>query len=153
MQANQPRHVEQLRMSPAYPNAGVVIASADTIRRIGRNIFSDLDLVNTVSRTMLSGQIALTLAISRLGLEWTPLPLRYNFQNVPVIFDSYSEEASEIRVLHFLQESEISRVKDFQSYEHVERLFERQGLHPVNRYFVDRLRNVHERLLVPRQSN
>ncbi len=150
MRENQPRHVEQLRMSPAYPNAGVVMVSAETARRIGENIFADFDLVNTVSRTALSGQVALTLAISRLGLAWTPLPLRYNFQNLPMVYEAYPEEAAEIRVLHFLQETEISRVRDFQSYEQIEQLFGRPELHPVNRYFVERLRELRDEVTATR---
>lgn len=149
MEANRPRHVEELRMSPAYPNAGVVIADADTMRQIGQRIFADFDLVNTVSRTALSGQVALTLAISRLELEWAPLPLRYNFQNAPMFYEAFTDEAADIRVLHFLDESEISRVRDFQSYTQIQQLLERPGLHPVNRYFVERLRELHERVLVP----
>lgn len=150
MRDNKPRHVDELRFSPPYPNAGVVIASAETMRRIGENIFADFDLVNSVSKTSLSGQVALTLAISRLGLEWAPLPLRYNFQNIPAIYDAYPEEAKEIRVLHFLQELELSRVRDFQSYEGIEALFGRQGLHAVNRYFVGKLAEVHEKVILPR---
>lgn len=146
MRKSKPRYVDQLQFSPPYPNAGVVIASAGTARRIGRDIFSDLELVNGVSKTNLSGQIALSLAISRLGLEWVPLPLRYNFQNLPMVYDAYSAEASDIRVLHFLNETEISRVRDFASYEHVAQLFNRYGLHKVNRYLVENLRKVHERV-------
>jgi hypothetical protein len=151
MRENNPRHVDQLQFSPPYPNAGVVMASAETMRRIGQSIFSDFDLVNTVSRTSLSGQIALTLGISRLGLQWAPLPLRYNFQNIPAIYDANPEEAAEIRVLHFLQELELSRVRDFQSYEQIEQLFERPGLHAVNRFFVGKLAEVHGRVIAPRR--
>lgn len=150
MEANGPPHVEQLRMSPPYPNAGVVIASADTMRRIGGHIFSDIDLVNSVSRTSLTGQVALTLAISRLGLTWTPLPLRYNFQNIPWIFDEHPVEHADIRVLHFLDPTQVDRVRDFASYAQVEQVIERPGLHPVNRFFAGRLGTVHRRVIAPR---
>lgn len=150
MRANNPRHMDQLQFSPAYPNAGVVMISADTARRIGEHIFADFDLVNTVSRTALSGQVALTLSISRLRLEWAPLPLRYNFQNLPMVFDAYPDEAAEIRVLHFLQETELSRVRDFQNEQTLAALFERPGLHPVNQFFVGKLREVHEQVIAPK---
>ena len=127
MRENNPRHMDQLQFSPPYPNAGVVIASADTIQRIGQQILPDLDLVNSVSRTLLSGQIALTLAISRLALDWTPLPLRYNFQNIPAIYDAFPCEASDIRVLHFLHGLEVHRVNDFKTGEAVEALLEGRG--------------------------
>ena len=87
------------------------------------------------------------MAMVRLGLEWTPLPLRYNFQNIPAIYDANPEEAAEIRVLHFLQELELSRVRDFQSYETVEAMLARAGLHAVNRFFVEQLAAVHGRVI------
>lgn len=150
MQAANPKHVDQLRFSPPYPNAGVVMASAATTKRIGEHIFADIDLVNSVSRTALTGQVALTLAISRLGLEWAPLPLRYNFQNIPWVFDTHPEERAEIRVLHFLDTGEVDRVRDFRSYDVIEQLFDRPGLHGINRFLVERLRTVHDRAIVQR---
>ena len=150
MQAANPKHLDQLRFSPPYPNAGVVFASAATTQRIGEHLFADIDLVNTVYRTGLTGQVALTLAISRLGLEWAPLPLRYNFQNIPWVFDTRPEERAEIRVLHFLDPSEVDRVRDFRGDDSIVQLFDRPGLHGVNRFFVERLRAVHDRVLVRR---
>jgi hypothetical protein len=151
MREQNPRHVEQLQYSPPYPNAGAVITSAETARQIGENFLADLDLVNSVSRTLLSGQIALTLAISRLGLDWTPLPLRYNFQNIPPIYDANPGEAADIRVLHFLQTAEIDRVRDFKDYRQVEQLVIRPGLHAVNRFLVGRLEEVHRQITNRRQ--
>lgn len=149
MKARQPRHVEQLRFSPPYPNAGVVVASANTARRIGEHIFADIDIVNSVSRSAVTGQVALTLAIHRLGLEWAPLAMRFNFQNLPWVFDAYPEDRNDVRVLHFLNGAEIDRVRDFKSRDDIERLFHRPELHPVNRFFVERLRTVHDRVVAP----
>ena len=146
MRENQPKHVDELQFSPPYGNMGVVMASAAVMREIGQNLFADYALVETISKTSLSGQIALTMAMARLGLEWAPLPLRYNFQNIPAIYEANPEEAAEIRVLHFLQELELSRVRDFQSYEAVEALLTRPGLHAVNRFFVEQLAALHERV-------
>jgi hypothetical protein len=126
---------------------GVVMASGAVMREIGQSLFADYALVESISKTSLSGQIALTMAMVRLGLEWTPLPLRYNFQNIPAIYDANPEEAGEIRVLHFLQELELSRVRDFQSYEAVEAVLARTGLHAVNRFFVEKLAAVHGQVI------
>jgi hypothetical protein len=147
MRENQPKHVDELQFSPPYGNMGVVMASGAVMREIGQSLFADYALVESISKTSLSGQIALTMAMVRLGLEWTPLPLRYNFQNIPAIYDANPEEAGEIRVLHFLQELELSRVRDFQSYEAVEAVLARTGLHAVNRFFVEQLAAVHGQVI------
>lgn len=139
MRENSPRHVDELRFSPPYPNAGVVIASADTVSRVGERFHSDFELVNSVTRTSLSGQIALTLAIAGLGLEWAPLPLRFNFQNQTRIHDAFPQEAVDIRVLHFLDQSQIHRVTDFRDMEAVARLSARTDLYPVNAFLTGRL--------------
>ena len=143
VQWGEPVPGELLRHGPPNPNAGVVVAAADTMREIGQHLFSDLDTFNALCPTDLNGQIALTAAIGRLHLEWTPLPLRYNFQNVPDIHEAHPQERADIRVVHFLHPAEIDRVKDFQTYAHVEALFERPILHPVNRLLVQRLKVLH----------
>ena len=61
--------------------------------------FPSLDLAVDFPSKTLAGT-ALTLGISRLGLAWSPLPLRYNFQNLPPVYDAarltYSDVPSEI---------------------------------------------------------
>lgn len=136
-------YLDQMRFSPPYANAGVIIGSAEMMRRVGACIYEDLDTVNCVFRHHLSGQIALSLAIARQGLEWAPLPLRYNVPNVHYFHEFYPDEVADIRVLHFLQSTEVDRVSDFQSIDTVERLFSRPGLAPLNAFLVDRLRAVH----------
>lgn len=143
MQEQDWPYLEQLQFGPPYPNAGVIIGSAETMRRIGASIYEDLDTVNTVFCNVLSGQVALSLAISRQGLEWAPLPLRYNVPNVQQFHDTYPDEAADVRVLHFLQTTEIDRVADFQSYAHLEQALNRSGLSPLNAFLAERLRSVH----------
>lgn len=142
-------YLEQMRCSPPYANAGVIIGSAETMRRIGATIYKELDTVNSLFRHHLSGQIALSLAIVRHGLEWAPLPLRYNVPNVHHFHAVYPEEVADIRVLHFLQATEIDRVSDFQTPGHVERIFDRPGLAPLNAFLASRLQTVHEARVLP----
>lgn len=134
---------ELLRWGPPNPNAGVVVASAATVREISQHIFQDIDTFNTLCPTVLNGQVALTAAIARLRLEWTPLPLRYNFQNLPDLREDHLAERADIRVLHFLSRDEVDRVKDFASYETVQALFGRTLRNPVNQLFVQRLQELH----------
>jgi hypothetical protein len=143
-------HLEEMRFSPPYPNAGVIVASAETMRRIGAYIYEDLDTVGRMFRlNLLIGQMALSLSIHRAGVEWSPLPLRYNCPNVREFHDTYPDIATDIRVLHYMQSSEIDRVADFQSYDHVERAMNRTGLSVLNTFFVDRLRSVHLAKVLP----
>lgn len=142
-------HLEEMRLAPPYPNAGVIVASAEAMGRIGAGIYEELDTVNSVFKNLLSGQIALSLAISRQGLEWTPLPLRYNVPNVQLFRDAYPDDAADVRVLHFMQTTEIDRTRDFQSYEDVERTMNRAGLSPLNAFLAERLRSVHAAKVLP----
>jgi hypothetical protein len=142
-------YLEQMRFSPPYVNAGVIIGSAEMMRRVGACIYEDLDTVNSLFRHHLSGQIALSLAMVRQGLEWAPLPLRFNVPNVHYFHEFYPGEVADIRVLHFLQATEIDRVADFQTVAHVERVFDRPGLAPLNVFLADRLRAVHEARILP----
>ena len=140
---------EQMRYSPPYPNAGVIIGSAESMRRIGASIYEDLDVVNTVFRNIFAGQVALSLAINRQGVEWAPLPVRYNFPNGREFCDAYPDDAADIRVLHFMQSTGIDRTSDFQSYAHVERAMSRPGLSPPNGFLAERLRSVHLTKVLP----
>lgn len=142
-------YLDEMRFAPSYPNAGVIVANVATMRRIGLGIYEDLDYVNAVFRNILSGQVALSLSISRLGLPWAPLPLRYNFPNVQEFYDAYREEAAEVRVLHFLQGTQINRGTDFMSYDHVERAMDKPDLSPLNAFLADRLRSVHVAKVLP----
>lgn len=137
------RYIDQMEFSPPYPNAGFVVASPESIHQMGATLEADYALVRTVTDTILSGQIAMTLGIFRHGMEWQALPIRYNYHNTPGLEEHYPEEAAQIRVLHYMVPAQIDRVRDFQSYAHVEALFTRSGLIPANQFLVDRLRELH----------
>lgn len=132
-----------------YPNAGVIFGSAETMNRVGKNVYEDIGIAKSALDSFLVGQIALSLAMCREGLEWAPIPLRYNFPNVNEFYAPFPEEAADIRVLHFMHVIEIDRTADFQTYEHVELLMARTDLSVLNAFLIERLRTVHYANVVP----
>ena len=119
---------EALRLTPPYFNFGMVAAPAAIMKIIGLEIEKADDFVNARLDTFFRFQIALTLTIQKHSLPVRALPLRYNFPNDPRFDGRYSEELSDIRVLHYLRCEMIHRERDFCSLDNVVSLIARQDL-------------------------
>ncbi len=88
--------------APPNFNQGVVIAPASIIRTIGVDLYSELELVNSVAETFYRFQVALTLAIVRQGVPWRVLPMRYNFTPAFAAYiERLREEWEQVRFIHY----------------------------------------------------
>lgn len=90
------------RFCPPYFNLGVLIAPASSMTRLGSVIFQNMRYVEQVKDFIYKCQIALTLSIVQIGLDYRPLPMRYNMPNHPLIASHFSAEAADSRILHYL---------------------------------------------------
>jgi len=88
--------------------------------------------VNSTIDTFFRFQIALTLAIQKLGLPTRALPLRYNFPNDPQFDQKYPEELMNLRILHYLRCEIVHRKRDFANLEACARLSTRTDLRGSN---------------------
>jgi hypothetical protein len=85
---------------PPYFNFGFVLLSSDAARRLGEILLDELECVNEVFPHLhVRTQLALSLAICRLGLSYTCLPLRFNH---PInLAAGSSAEWRNVRVIHY----------------------------------------------------
>jgi hypothetical protein len=88
------------RRCPPYFNLGVLCARRDVMSQIGRTIYAELDGVNRFVETHFRCQLALTLALARVGIPCDCLPLRYNCANHAPIEQRFPREVAEARFLH-----------------------------------------------------
>ena len=63
---------------PAHFGLAFVLARREVVAEIGRIIFDELEIVERDAPSFFSDELALTLAIDRLGLTATELPLRFS---------------------------------------------------------------------------
>jgi hypothetical protein len=127
------------RACPAYFNLGVLAAPAATMARLGGVIFDELEAVNAYVTSWYRCQLAVTLAIARIGCAWSALPVNWNFPNDDAFWDGYPEERDDIRVLHYLRQGELDREADTGSPEGLARLLARRGLSPVHQLLQSRV--------------
>jgi hypothetical protein len=101
---------------PPYFNFGVLMAPSEIMTAIGKVIYTEMAHVERVVDFEFKCQIALTLALVRLGLPYRTLPLRYNFPNLQVIADAFPQELADVRLLHYLGKSSyFDKDRDFES--------------------------------------
>jgi tetratricopeptide (TPR) repeat protein len=128
------------RFSPYYLNYGVVGAPPNLLNRIGEAYYEDLAAAARVLDSPFKAQIALSLAVARLGIPGRELPLEYNFPNMVEIGAARAAELERARFVHYLHPPEIDKVEDFQSYGHLEMLSERSGMARVNQAAAEEIR-------------
>lgn len=131
------------RHCPPYFNLGVLFAPRDIMVVLGRTIFAEMEIVERVHPTLFRCQLALTLAIVRSGVSWTPLSLRFNLPNLIEYLPRYAAELADARIIHYLRDEQFTRMEDFVSVEAVGKLLVRQDLHPINARLRDALRDLH----------
>ncbi len=125
--------------APPYFNLGVLFCSSDAARALSTRLYEELEIVNSVRETYYRCQIALTLAILRLGIPWYELPLRLNFPNYIGFWRAYSAEAARMQLMHCIFQDEISR-SDFVSEEALRAAVERPVENPLTRLLQERIR-------------
>lgn len=131
------------RHCPPYFNLGMLVAPADVMHAIGAVIYDEMAAVDRVIATPFRCQLALTLAIVRLGIPWEPLAMRYNYPNDQPIASQYIDDLVDVRLFHYLRVAALDKSRDFVSPESVGAMLARTDLEGVNREMARHLRPVH----------
>jgi len=90
-------------LAPPYFNFGVVGGPSELVARIPAEFENLLNVVSRATNTPFRGQIALTLALEKLGIPHRGLPMRYNFGNDVRLEALHPRELEEIRIVHVLR--------------------------------------------------
>jgi hypothetical protein len=142
----------EYRHCPPYFNFGVLLAPRDIMTTIGSSIADDLSAVDSVMSSWFRGQIALTLALTRHRIPWKELDLKYNFPftKPPEALGTVApNQLEDIRIWHYIDDSAISKYRDFDSAEAIARMLHRADLGPILTPFQTRLRALHQRVVGP----
>jgi hypothetical protein len=135
------------RRCPPYFNLGMLVAPAEVMHAIGAVIYEEMAAVDRVLATPFRCQLALTLAVLRLGICWQPLAMRYNFPNDQPLASHYGDDLADVRLFHYLRVAAIDKARDFTSPETVGAMLARADLDPVNRAMAEHLRPIHAAVL------
>jgi hypothetical protein len=128
--------------APPYFNLGVLFCSSDAARALGTRIYEEMEIVDSVRTTVYRCQIALTLAIMRLGIPWYELPLRLNYPNDLHFWRGHQAEAAHVQLMHYLREDEINRTVDFASDDALRAAIARPVENPLTRLLQERIRTL-----------
>jgi hypothetical protein len=91
------------RLCPPYFNLGMLVAPAEVMHAIGAVVYDEMAAVDRVLETPFRCQLALTLAMVRLGIPWHPVAMRYNFPNDQAIASYYAADLADVRLFHYLR--------------------------------------------------
>jgi hypothetical protein len=125
--------------APPYFNLGVLFCSSDAARALSTRLYEEMAIVDGVRDTVYRCQIALTLAILRLGIPWYELPMRLNFPNYIGFWRAYSAEAARLQLMHCIFQDEINR-SDFVDDDALRAAVARPVENPLNRLLQERIR-------------
>ncbi|MDQ5844933.1 MAG: hypothetical protein M3539_06510 [Acidobacteriota bacterium] len=135
---------EERRFCPPYFNFGVVCAPSKIMKRIGEEIYDLMHRVESVMETGFRGQIALSLAITKLAIPYRCLPMRYNFPNDVFLEALHGLELPHAAILHLLRDhQQIYKTRLFADRSQVETMLARKDLRGVNLMAQDVLRQIH----------
>jgi hypothetical protein len=123
---------ETLRYCPPYFNLGVLAAPAGLTRRIGEVVYELMAQVDAVERTAYRVQIAVSLAVTKLGIPYRELPFRWNFVNDPLLEALHASELPHVRIIHLLRRHQLRKDRMYLSRESVEATLARRDLRVVN---------------------
>ena len=123
----------QAQGMPPYFNLGVIAAALAVMQTLGQGLLDEMERVNAFTETYYRCQAAVALGIARHGLPWRALDVCDNFPNDTVFEQPHAQVLSQIRLLHYLCESEaVSKKRDFASAPACTALLQRQGLTGAN---------------------
>jgi hypothetical protein len=120
------------RLAPAYYNFGAVFVPGAWIPALRTVYEREIVFAEEAGLGDFKGQVALTLAVYRLGLRRFVLEPRYNFPNDPRFDAAYPEDLDDVRILHYLRGEIVHRDRDFASAEALSELVLRDDLHGSN---------------------
>lgn len=113
---------------PAYYNFGAVFVPGNWLPMLGYVYERSISIAENAGFDFFKSQMALTLALYRLGLRRAALDPRYNFPNDPLFNSAYPQDLRDIRILHYLRTDIVNRERDFASPEALRVLIEREDL-------------------------
>lgn len=116
------------RFGPPYFNSGAVFGRASVMESLYEPYMAALRFVKNQMDTYFFDQIGITLALSKIGLPFELLPLRYNFPNQSEFDTVHLNELENVSLLHFLRTDIVDREKDFETAERIGELVRRRDL-------------------------
>jgi hypothetical protein len=131
------------RLCPPYFTLGMLVAPAEVMHAIGAVVYDEMAAVDRVLETPFRCQLALTLAMVRLGIPWHPVAMRYNVPNDQAIASYYAADLADVRLFHYLRVGAVDKARDFASPHAVAAMMARTDLDPVNREMIRHLGPVH----------
>jgi hypothetical protein len=135
---------EERRFCPPYFNFGVLCAPGKIMNKIGEEIYDLMHRVERVIETPYRGQIALSLAVTKLAIPYRCLPMRYNFANDVFLEALHELELPQATFLHLLRDhQQIYKTRLFADRKHVEEMLARKDLRGINLMAQEVLRQVH----------
>jgi hypothetical protein len=134
---------EALRYCPPYFNLGVLAAPAAVMRSIGQGIYDLMAVVDAVHRTSFRVQVAVSLAVTRLGLPFRTLPFRWNFANDPLLEALHAGELGDVRIIHLLRKHQLYKEELYASLDNVETMLRRTDLRVINAMAQQLLAEIH----------
>lgn len=132
-----------LRFCPPYFNLGVLAAPAEVTRRVGAVVYGLMDQVDAVERTPYRVQIAVSLAVTKLGIPYRALPFRWNFVNDPLLEALHANELQHVRIIHLLRHHQLRKDELYASLAGVEAMLSRTDLRVINEKAQRLLRDLH----------
>lgn len=132
----------RLRYCPPYFNYGVIAAPSSMIAQIAPVSEDYLRLLRQRLGSYFDAQLALTLAISRLSMRVSPLPLRYNMPNHPFLEALHASEVEPAVILHLLADMHFRRDTTFASLDAMETFLSRIDLRLVSAQAQDVIRAI-----------
>lgn len=116
------------RFTPAYYNFGALFIPGVWVSTLGYVYERLLDLTEKAGHGYFKGQVAVTLALYKLGRRRLALEPRYNFPNDPLFDSAYPQDLRDVRILHYLRNDIVNRDRDFASIEALRALVARKDL-------------------------
>jgi hypothetical protein len=137
---------ETLRHCPPYFNQGVIAAPAAAMRGIGSVVYDLMAAADSVERSYYRVQIALGLAVVRLGLPFRALPFRWNFANDPLLEALHADELPHLRIIHLLRKHQLHKNELYANLDAVEAMLARTDLRVINARAQRLLAEIHPRV-------
>lgn len=128
---------------PIYFNGGVIFYSQEIFERFVLEYINTRTLVERELQNgqNFSGQLAMAITVSKLGLNAVILPMRFNFPNDDGAIRQHPKELEQIRIFHYLRTNAFDRRKIFSSVDGYKSLIEME-LTGVNRVFAGTVRKI-----------
>jgi hypothetical protein len=104
-----------IRDAPPYYNYGFVLGTREAMDSIARTIENDSRTAAAYMKTDFSAQAGLALSIVRNHVAYANLPVQFNMWSWPAYARAFSEEFSDVKLLHYLHPDVFAKSRDIES--------------------------------------